>query len=165
MIFATVGTHYQSFERFVRAVDALAGSTGEEVIIQRGATPLEPAHAQAFTYASASEIEALMRSARVVLTHAGAGSLMMARAVARAIVVVPRVKRFGEMVDDHQLELADALERLGWVAVVRNVGDLPAAIERAPILTRRGDRQGKQALVVELRGVLSQMAAKARPGR
>ena len=59
-----------------------------------------------------------MRSARVVVTHAGVGSVMVALSTGKRPVVVPRRKRLGEAVDDHQLQLGRRFARAGLVTLV-----------------------------------------------
>jgi UDP-N-acetylglucosamine transferase subunit ALG13 len=60
------------------------------------------------------------------------GSILVATNAGHTPIVVPRLKRFGEHVDDHQVHLIDELERLGKVIVVHDVADLPAAVADAP---------------------------------
>ena len=77
------------------------------------------------------ELNARMREADVVVTHAGVGSVLCARQAGHVPVVVPRLHRFGEHVDDHQLELVAALGKDGHVIGVMDISELPAAVEKA----------------------------------
>jgi UDP-N-acetylglucosamine transferase subunit ALG13 len=158
VIFATVGTHHQPFDRLVCAADRVALETEEPVVIQTGRSTVRPRHAQAFAYAPLAEIEAYMRAARVVVAHAGAGTVMTALRVARALVVVPRRRQYGEHVDDHQLELADAVAQRGLAVVVHDVASLARAIEQAPALSP-GSVGGAPALIEALRQVLRELEA------
>lgn len=131
MIFVTVGTHDQGFERLVKKADEIALEIKEEVVIQRGCTAYEPRHARFFDYASREEMAGWVEKARVVVTHGGAGSIVFALSRGKPVVVVPRLKKYGEHVNDHQLELAGALEREGRVKMVLDVEELKAALEAA----------------------------------
>ncbi len=164
MIFATVGTHHQPFDRLVHAVDRVARETDEAVVVQAGCSTVRPQRAQAFAYAPLAEIEAYMRAARVVVAHAGAGTLMTALRVARALVVMPRRRQYGEHVDDHQLELADALAQRGLAIVVHDAESLAPAIEQAPALVP-GTAGQAPALVEALRQVLRDLDAGRRRRR
>lgn len=125
MIFVTVGTHTSGFDRLVRAVDGYAARTDEPVVIQLGSSTYEPRHAQWFRLAAPEEIERLMGEARVIVTHAGAGSVLQALDHRKPLVLVPRLKAHGEHMDDHQLELGEVLARRSGVAVLEDMADLP----------------------------------------
>ena len=73
-----------------------------------------------------------IRVADVVVTHAGVGSILTCLRLGRTPLVVPRQSRFGEHVDDHQVELTRALADDGKVIPVWDVADLPALVESAP---------------------------------
>jgi UDP-N-acetylglucosamine transferase subunit ALG13 len=136
VIFVTVGTHHQPFARLLDALAALPGD--EAIMVQHG--PAEPpacAH-QATPFMSFAEMIDFFREARVVVTHAGVGSILCAIRVGHTPLVVPRLHRFGEHVDDHQSELVRGLEEEGRVIAVWNMQDLAAAIAAAP---SRGSEQ------------------------
>jgi beta-1,4-N-acetylglucosaminyltransferase len=149
VIFVSQGTS-DPFDRLLRAAELLAGD--EELVVQCGKSAVRPAGATCFDFASFERVLELMRDARVVVTHAGVGSIMAARAVGKRPVVVPRLRRFGEAVDDHQVALGRRLHAIGLVTLVEDVAGLPAAVleEQAFERTSAGG-----ALVEELRGFLA----------
>ncbi len=113
MILVTVGTHEQGFDRLVKAADELANQLKEEVIIQTGSSTYLPKRAKHFPFGSAQQMLELTRRARVVISHAAAGSIIMTLRENKPLVVVPRLKIYGEHFDDHQLQLAVALDASG----------------------------------------------------
>jgi UDP-N-acetylglucosamine transferase subunit ALG13 len=127
VIFATVGTHGQPFTRFL---DALAGLDGD-VVVQYGHNGAPAGVREAVAFMPFDELNARMREADVVVTHAGVGSVLCAREAGHVPVVVPRLHRFGEHVDDHQLELVAALAEDGHVVPVMDIGELAEAVEKA----------------------------------
>lgn len=133
MILVTVGTHETGFERLVRSGDELAALIEEEVVIQRGHTPYLPSHARSFEWVTGQELEAWMTRARVVVTHAGAGTLLQALKLGRPLVIVPRLRKFSEIHLDHQKQLALALARQGRAVVLEEVSGatLRQAVEQA----------------------------------
>lgn len=131
MIFVTVGTNEQPFDRLVRAAAPLAA--GEELLVQHGScTPLPAAGGDWQAFLTFDEMTAAMRRARVVIAHAGVGSILLARACGRRAVVLPRRGDLGEAVDDHQLALARRLAAAGYVTVVHDAAELRAAVAAAP---------------------------------
>jgi beta-1,4-N-acetylglucosaminyltransferase len=125
VIYATVGTMYLDFPRLIRAMDAIAKDTGERVVIQRGMGRTVPAHCEHFDFKPREEVQALQAEARLIVCHGGIGSVIDALQAGRPLLVVPRLRRFGEHNNDHQLDLAVAVERRGWGRAVLNVADLP----------------------------------------
>jgi UDP-N-acetylglucosamine transferase subunit ALG13 len=132
LIFATVGTHHQPFDRFVRV--ALAIARDEQLVIQHGHTARVPAgpSVQWHQWLAPEDMAALMRAADVVITHAGVASIVDAVRAGHRPIVVPRRQHLGEHVDDHQLQIVRALEEQGIVTQVRNTA--AAADRDAPAI-------------------------------
>jgi UDP-N-acetylglucosamine transferase subunit ALG13 len=129
MIFVTVGTNEAQFDRILRAVAGLR--TDERLVIQHGHTsPVDVPQADLVDFLSFEEMNETIRRARVVVTHAGVGSVMVALANAKRPIVVPRRKAFGEAVDDHQLQLGRRFADADLVTLVESPQDLAEAVER-----------------------------------
>lgn len=152
MIFVTVGTNEARFDRLLAALDDLPDGT--DLFVQHGPSPLRPAGAACAGYLSFDEMVEKMRQARAVVTHAGVGSVLTALLNGTRPIVVPRLQRFGEAVDDHQLHFGRRAESAGLVTLVEDTGDLPAAIARhqeSPPAPPRPDER----LVEDLRSFLA----------
>ena len=131
MIFVTVGTHEQPFNRLVKYVDGMKaeGIFTEDIIIQTGFSTYEPKYCDWKKLFSFQEIYSLVNNARVIVTHGGPSSFMMPLQLGKIPIVVPRLKRFGEHVNDHQLEFAKAVvERQGNILLVEEFGQLKEMI-------------------------------------
>ena len=138
MIFVTVGTNEARFDRLLLAVDGLAA--GEELIVQHGPSPVRPSGATAVDFLSFDEMVATMRRARVVVTHAGVGSVMTSLLAGKRPIVVPRLHRYEEAVDDHQLPFGRRLADAGLVVFCEEPDGVAAAVAH-----------GSGALDIELR--------------
>ena len=132
MIYVTVGTLFLDFPRLVRKMDAIAEATGERVVVQTGMCDTIPAHCEYFDFKPHEEVLAIQRDARVIVCHAGIGSVLDALEVRRPLVVVPRLKRFNEHLTDHQLDLAEAVQRRGWGRTILDIDDLDDACANPP---------------------------------
>jgi UDP-N-acetylglucosamine transferase subunit ALG13 len=119
LIFATVGTHHQPFERFLHSVLALAA--GMELVVQHGHTaPLPSASSVCWRqWLTPEEMDARMREAAIVITHAGVASVVDALRAGHRPVVVARRCHLGEHVDEHQLQIVTALGAMGLVVPFR----------------------------------------------
>jgi UDP-N-acetylglucosamine--N-acetylmuramyl-(pentapeptide) pyrophosphoryl-undecaprenol N-acetylglucosamine transferase len=131
MILVTIGTS-EPFDRLLQALEALPQD--EEIVLQCGTSSAAgPSWARRVAYLSADELAAEMHRARVVVMHAGVGSIITALEQDRRPVVVPRLRSHGEAVDDHQVALGRRLERLGHVRLVEDLELLPDAIASPPL--------------------------------
>lgn len=127
MIFVTVGTHEQPFNRLVQYIDELKGRDiiKEEVLIQTGYSTYQPKHCRwknLFTY---QDMVKNVEEAHIVITHGGPSSFIMPLQIGKIPIVVPRQKKYNEHVNDHQVEFADIVaERQGNIIVVNEIGQL-----------------------------------------
>jgi UDP-N-acetylglucosamine transferase subunit ALG13 len=93
LILVTVGTHNHGFDRLVKAMDELAAEVDEPVMVQYGSSVYVPRHAEHFQWTSGQRMEQLSQAARVIVTHAAAGSILVALLREKPLVVVPRLRR------------------------------------------------------------------------
>ncbi len=127
MIFVTVGTHEQPFDRLVSCIDEMKGQgiIEEDVIIQTGYSTYEPKHCTWSKLLPYSEMVKNVADARIVITHGGPSSFIMPLQVGKTPIVVPRQEKYGEHVNDHQLLFAKEVEkRQKNILVVEDVADL-----------------------------------------
>lgn len=128
VIFAVVGLHGVGFNRFVKLIDDLASKTKEDIIIQIGAATYTPSYADYFVFGDIWKMSDHYRNSDIVITHGGVGSIMSALSHNKPIIVVPRLQKYGEVTDDHQLEIANAFCQLGFVSVANDFNELKKAI-------------------------------------
>lgn len=127
MIFVTVGTHEQPFDRLVKKVDDLKkdGIIKEEVFIQTGFSTYEPKYCQWSKLIPYQQMVKNVAEARIVITHGGPASFIMPLQIGKTPVVVPRQHQFDEHVNDHQVEFArNVAQRMGTIITVENIETL-----------------------------------------
>lgn len=131
MIFVTVGTHEQGFERLIKKVDDLVrdGKIKEDVVMQIGFTQYKPKYCKWQKLFPYSEMKELMQKARIVITHGGPASFIMALQEGKTPIVVPRMAKYNEHVNDHQVDFSLAVnERYKNLIVVEDVENLGSII-------------------------------------
>jgi UDP-N-acetylglucosamine transferase subunit ALG13 len=155
MILVAVGASQFPFDRLLRAVDAISERATEPLVVQHGPSTLRPRRARCVPYVPTQQLAQLVAEARVVVTHAGVGSILLSLSNGKRPYVVPRRRVFDETVDDHQLECARRFAQAGLVDLIEDPSDLAEAIARpsAPIDLPDGS-QG--ALAHELRLFLAE---------
>jgi UDP-N-acetylglucosamine transferase subunit ALG13 len=140
MILVTVGTNEQPFDRLVRAAASIDGS--EQLLVQYGSSAVEHGRGIWIDFMTFDELAAHMRDARLVVCHAGVGSIMLARRCGKTPLVIPRRLHLREAVDDHQLVLARRLESDGLVKLLEDERELSGAVARDGALEADGGLDG-----------------------
>lgn len=131
MIFVTVGTHEQPFDRLLKCIDKMIedGKIKEEVICQKGFTDYEPQNYEAKKLIPYEEMQENIKKARIVVTHGGPASFLDPLKYGKIPVVVPRKKDFNEHVNNHQLEFSREVEkRMKNIIVAETDDDIINAI-------------------------------------
>ena len=131
MIFVTVGTHEQPFNRLVQKIDELKreGVITEDVMIQTGFSTYEPKYCKWSKLIPYQDMVKNVADARIVITHGGPASFIMPLQIGKTPIVVPRQKKFDEHVNDHQVEFArNVAERMGTIIPVEDIEKLGEVI-------------------------------------
>jgi UDP-N-acetylglucosamine transferase subunit ALG13 len=132
MIFVTIGSMFP-FDRMIRAMDAWAAAEGlgEEVLAQIGAGAYEPAHMRWVRKLDRGAYAGAMTDSRLIVAHAGVGSVVTAGELGKPIVVMPRRAALGEHTSDHQVETVSWLRGKPGLVVADGEADLPGCIAEA----------------------------------
>ncbi len=134
MIIVTVGMQL-GFDRLIAAMDALAPTLGMKVIAQTGKGSYQPHNMEARVKIAPAEFEALLGEARLIVAHAGIGTVLTAARCAKPIVLMPRRADLGEHRNDHQLATVAKLAGRPGILVAANESELPARIAEGLTLT------------------------------
>lgn len=151
MIFATVGTQLP-FPRLIDALDALAPRLGEPIIAQVGSSTGTWPHLDVRPSLTPAEFEETFRAARVVVAHAGIGTILSARKLGKPLVLLPRRHALGEHRNDHQLATAKQVAALPGMHVAWEadaLADLLASDSLRPASQARSPSHA--ALIARLR--------------
>lgn len=132
MIFVTVGTHEQQFNRLIQCIDRLkeSGEIEDKIIIQTGFSSYEPKNCEWSKFLPYQDMQKYVEDADIVITHGGPASFIMPLRIGKIPIVVPRQKQFGEHVNDHQVEFARLIaQRHGNIIPVYDIGKLGSVIK------------------------------------
>jgi UDP-N-acetylglucosamine transferase subunit ALG13 len=125
MIFLTVGTLFE-FDRLIRAVDNLvrSGRIEEDVFAQIGTGLYKPHSMKSVDILDKTKFEEIIQQSSALISHAGMGSISMAIKYNKSLLVMPRLKKYGEHVNDHQLHTAEKFEQLGHILAAYDENEL-----------------------------------------
>lgn len=135
MIFVSVGNPLQSFGRLLDSVEALTGMDPfgtEDVFIQTGHNPdFKSQKCETRDFLGMEEFQTKIQEASLVICHGGVGTVMSAVRAGKLPVVMARRKKFGEHIDDHQVQVVEALAAEGMLVPAFTPADLPSAVQEA----------------------------------
>lgn len=136
MIFVTIGLMY-GFDRLIKEMDEIGQKIDEEIIMQIGESLYIPKNAKYFKFSSKENMDSLYERSRIVVCHAGTGSIIAAMEHSKPIIAVPRREKYREHMDDHQLDIARELEKEGLIKVVYDIEELEKVIRNGAFMPEK----------------------------
>lgn len=131
-IFITLGSQKFQFNRLLKAVDELCEKgtvDAEDVFAQIGYSDYLPKNFNYKKFLDREEFSKEMSKAEIVITHGGTGAIIGAVKKGKKVIAVPRRAKYGEHVDDHQLQLIKQFDDLNLICSCRDTDELAEAIE------------------------------------
>lgn len=129
MIFVTTGTQ-EPFDRLLAIVEKLSFTTNEKIVVQAKTAMKLPSNAEIYDFLSPKEYDYFFNNARLIISHAGMGSIISALYKSRPIVVFPRIASLGEHRNEHQLATAKKMKEENMVHVAFSEEELLSMLER-----------------------------------
>ena len=132
MILVMLGTQNNSFHRLLEEIDKLIenGQIKENVVVQAGYTKYESTNMKIFDFISSDELNKLEQQADCIITHGGVGSIIGSIEKNKKVIAVPRLKQYGEHVNDHQLDIVQSFDKLGYIIGISDVSQLSDALQQ-----------------------------------
>lgn len=148
MIFVTVGSQKFQFNRLLEAVDKLVEEQiiKDEVFAQIGYCSYNPQNYAFKPFLNRDEFAELTSRADIVITHGGTGAIIGAVKKGKKVIAVPRLAKYGEHVDDHQLQLIEQFKELDLIYACED-GDLEKALEVVKNTTYNEYRSNTQTII------------------
>lgn len=139
MIFVTLGSQKFQFDRLLIKLDELIeqGIISDDVIAQIGASTYTPKHFKYVNFMDRQEFADTMDQSEIVITHGGTGVIIGAVKKGKKVIAVPRLARYGEHVDDHQLQLLHQFDELGIICACYEVEDMEQYVKKIDTMTFR----------------------------
>ena len=131
MIFVTVGSQKFQFNRLLKEIDRLIENEEieEEVIAQIGVSDYKPKKYKYYDFLNREQFTEYMKKCNLVITHAGTGAIITALKNNKKVIAIPRLAKYEEHVDDHQIQLIDEFKELNFIEPVYEIGELKEAIK------------------------------------
>ena len=132
MILVLLGTQNNSFHRLLEEIQKNIdnGNILEEVIVQKGYTKFESKDMTIYNQLPIDELNQLIEKASLVITHGGVGSIITSISNDKKVIAVPRLSKYNEHVNDHQLDIIDSFNEMGYIIGLNGVDELENALKK-----------------------------------
>lgn len=126
MIFVTLGSQKFQFNRLLKKIDELAdkGVIKEDIFAQIGASDYIPKNYQYKDFLDREEFEKYTHKCDLFITHGGTGAIIGAVKKGKKVIAVPRLAKYGEHVDDHQLQLLEQFQDMKIIETCVDIDEL-----------------------------------------
>lgn len=133
MILVTLGTQDKSFERLLKAIDLQIknGNIKDKIIVQAGYTKYKSKNMDIRNFLSMEELEGLQRKADLIITHGGVGSIITPLKYNKKIIACPRLAKYGEHTNNHQLQIIDNFEKAGYILALYDFNKLDEILKKS----------------------------------
>ena len=159
MIFLTVGTQFP-FDRLVKAVDQAASINGfdEKIVAQVGDSSYCPKNFEAARSVEKAVFDQHFAEADSIISHAGMGTITMALDHRKPLLVMPRMKKYGEVVNDHQLAIARKFEQLGYLLVAYSAKDVSVKMKQLKSFVPQQRRPRAEIVAARISAFLDELS-------
>lgn len=132
MIFVTVGSQKFQFNRLLRKIDKLIaqGIIKEKVYAQIGVSDYNPQYFSYVDFMTQEEFSKNINNSDIIITHAGTGVIINALKKGKKVIAIPRLAKYGEHVDDHQIQLIKEFDAMNFIEPVYDLENLESALSK-----------------------------------
>ena len=132
MILVLLGTQNNSFHRLLEEIQKNIDNENiqEEVVVQKGYTKFESKDMTIYDELPIEKFNELIEKADLVITHGGVGSIINSITKGKKVIAVPRLKKYNEHVNDHQLDIIQTFDEMGYIIGIQEVQQLGEAIKK-----------------------------------
>lgn len=128
MILVTLGTQKQSFNRLLDMIEK--SNINDKIIVQAGYTKYKSKKMKMLDFVDYQEMDKLIKQADLIITHGGTGSIVTAIKQGKKVIACPRLKKYGEHVDDHQKQIVDIFSEVGYILKLDENDNLDELVQK-----------------------------------
>ena len=131
MIFITVGSQKFQFNRLLKKIDELIeeGIIKDKVFAQIGVSDYKPVNYEYIDFMNQDEFNKKLDECNLLITHAGTGVIVNAVKREKKVIATPRLAKYGEHVDDHQIQLIQQFDELNFIEPLYELSDMKLKLE------------------------------------
>ena len=149
MILVLLGTQNNSFHRLLEEIEKNIedGTIKEQVIVQAGYTKFKSNNMEIFDLIPKEKLEKYQEEANYIITHGGVGSIIESLKKEKKVIAVPRKQKYGEHVNDHQIDIVQTFNEKGYLIGLNDLEELKDAIKRIDDFKPRKYEQNNELML------------------
>ncbi|MGP6146511.1 PssE/Cps14G family polysaccharide biosynthesis glycosyltransferase [Jeotgalibaca sp. A122] len=149
MIFITLGSQKFQFNRLLKKVDELIedGTIKDEVFAQIGYSDYKASHFKYTEFLNRDEFSNTIEKCDIVITHGGTGAIISAVKNKKKVIAIPRLVKYMEHVDDHQLQIIEQFKEMNLIYGCKDCDNLGIAIEELDNISLKGYTSNKKMII------------------
>lgn len=149
MVLVLLGTQNNSFHRLLEEIEKNIedGTIKEQVIVQAGYTKFKSNNMEIFDLIPKEKLEKYQEEANYIITHGGVGSIIESLKKGKKIIAVPRKQKYGEHVNDHQIDIVQTFNEKGYLIGLNDVEELKDAIKKIDDFKPRKYEQNNELML------------------
>jgi len=158
MIFVTVGTQDKPFPRLIKAVEnaVIRGEIKDEVVVQAGNTEYTSEYINILKYIPFEEFNNYLSKADIIITHGGVGNILNSLKLKKKVIAVPRLERYKEHINDHQLQVVRKMTEQGYILSAEDEKDIVSKIKEAKTFIPKEYNSNTENFIKGFKGVLDE---------
>ena len=162
MILVTLGTNDKTFIRLIKKIEELKikGVIDGDVVVQAGFTKYESEHMQIFDLIDMDKFNELMSKCDLLITHGGVGTIVSGLQNGKKVIAVPRLAKYGEHVNDHQLQIIENFAESGFILASYEVDMLEDTLLKLPQFEPKQYTSNTENMVDLVRKNIEQLVTK-----
>lgn len=159
MIFIAVGTQRFPFDRLLKTIDdqIKRGQINEKVVAQIGYSKYKPKYYKAYDFLPAKQFTRYIQNCDLLITHGGVGTILKGKKYHKTVIVVPRLAKYHEHVDDHQLEIAEDFNKEKLVVLCTNCNCLYQLVNKKDKFKLEDYTTNNVNFIKRLNGIINEL--------
>lgn len=132
MILVTLGTQDKPFNRLLESIDKEIekGNIKDKVVVQAGHTKYQSKNMEIYDLLDRDEFQKLISKCDLLITHGGVGSILSGLKNNKKVIVSPRLSKYGEHMNDHQIQIVNNFVKEGYILGYYDGDDLESILKR-----------------------------------
>ena len=149
MVLVLLGTQNNSFHRLLEEIEKnIEDETiKEHVIVQAGYTRFKSNNMEIFDLIPKEKLEKYQEEANYIITHGGVGSIIESLKKGKKVIAIPRKQKYGEHVNDHQIDIVQTFNEKGYLIGLNDVEELKDAIRKIDDFKPRKYEQNNELML------------------
>lgn len=158
MIFVTLGSQKFQFNRLLEKMDELVEKEiiKDEIFAQIGVSDYNPKHFSYKRFLNREEFQQQIQFCDIVITHGGTGTIINAVKQEKKVIAIPRLKKYGEHVDDHQIQLIKEFSDMNFILACYDIEELEKMIKRVKVIDFESYHSNTQTIINDIKDYLKE---------